>query len=200
MAFSGPETARNPYLQQGKALISVAVMQLCPASDFDDAHLKDFRVQQSHDHGGKVEIADGFWAGFAAPSTDAIANAMARSLLTVAPFAHDLGVSADEAWTLYYVDAANRLAAMHWFAELPAILDGEIRPASPVPRAHFVRAVHSIRRNLYRGGELSRCDTQLPWVTKEIAFSFRFIKQRVEARRDFAVMDALYLLERAVEA
>jgi hypothetical protein len=68
----------------------------------------------------------------------------------------------------------------------------------PVPRENFVRAIRSIRRNLYRGGEISQFGTQSPWVTQEIAYPFRVIMQRIESRRDLAAMDVLYLLERAV--
>lgn len=331
-------------------------MQLFPSSDFDDDHIRDFLAAQSRDHGGKIEIDENLWALFAVPSTDSLAGALARSLLSVAPFAHDSGVSADEAWTLYYVDTANRPAAIDWLGALPALLAGEIRPVSmaqralihevrdsaaphraaqrlgelhdrgeisaglvrepavvralldrlhqreplffsallvllnhhlvdlvvllrqlipedvelkneilqggisrdpflqsrqsaaaeirnhfirfrlinpldqqkntaitnpyavfmeilvsgdhvllpidgvtvPVPREHYVRAIHSIRRGLYRGGEISQFDPHSLWVTREIAHPFRFLKQRIETRRDLTVMDALCLLERAV--
>jgi hypothetical protein len=67
------------------------------------------------------------------------------------------------------------------------------------PRKTFVDAIHSIRKNLYLGGELERFDTQAPWMRPEIAHSFRFIKQRLETHRDLSTMDGLYMLERAVE-
>ncbi|MBI5771569.1 MAG: hypothetical protein HZA93_27595 [Verrucomicrobia bacterium] len=327
------------------------------STDFDDPILKDFLAPQLRDHGCNVEIDHGLWALFAVPSTDSLANAIARSLLQRVAFHHDSGASADDVWTLYYVDTPNRAAALHWLEEVPKILDGESLPASPahraliedvigsdkphraalrlgelhtggeitaglvseptkvrslldrlhqreplffsalltllnhhlvdlvvllqqmipedvalkneivmgglsrdpflqsrqdaaaeirnlllryqlinpidqqknqaitnpyavfmdvrveddsatvpldgttitVPCVHFRQAVRSIRRNLYRGEELASLDTRAPWITKETAHPFRFIKQRLESRREIPVLDALYMLERAVE-
>ncbi|MEY2878712.1 MAG: hypothetical protein RLZZ15_1092, partial [Verrucomicrobiota bacterium] len=39
-----------------------------------------------------------------------------------------------------------------------------------------------------------------PWMTAEIAYPFRFIKQQVTSRPEFSAFDKLYMLERAVEA
>ena len=69
-----------------------------------------------------------------------------------------------------------------------------------VPREDFISAIHSIRRNLYRGEEFVSFDTQAPWITKEIAYPFRFIKQQLTARTDLTPMDGLYMMERAVVA
>jgi hypothetical protein len=80
--------------------------------------------------------------------------------------------------------------------ELTASIDGN---NITVPRRNFLNAIHLIRRNLYRGEQFSSFDTQSPWMNKDIAYSFRFIKQRLDSRRDLAAMDALYMLERAVE-
>jgi hypothetical protein len=66
-------------------------------------------------------------------------------------------------------------------------------------RDQFVAAIHAIRRNLYRGQAFSGFDTQVPWMREEIAYPFRFIKQRLDSRRDLAPLDGLYMLERAVE-
>ncbi|MDO8544579.1 MAG: hypothetical protein Q7S40_29410 [Opitutaceae bacterium] len=68
-----------------------------------------------------------------------------------------------------------------------------------LPRESFVDAIRSTRRDLYLGSEFSKIDTQVPWMRDEIASSFRFIKQRLESRRDLSAMDGLYMLERAVE-
>lgn len=70
----------------------------------------------------------------------------------------------------------------------------------PTARQNFVQAIHSIRRNLYLGGEFERFDTQAPWMSADIAHSFRFIKRRLETHRDLTPLDGLYMLERAVEA
>jgi len=67
-------------------------------------------------------------------------------------------------------------------------------------RQNFLKALRAIRRNLYRGESFGSLDTQAPWITAEIAYPFRFIKQRVDSRRELAPLDALYMLERAVEA
>ncbi len=68
------------------------------------------------------------------------------------------------------------------------------------PRTSFLSAIRSIRRNLYRGEEFSSFDTQAPWMNQEIAYPFRFIKLRLDSRRDLSVMDALYMMERALDA
>jgi hypothetical protein len=66
-------------------------------------------------------------------------------------------------------------------------------------REYFMSAIHSIRRNIYLGGQLAQFDTQAPWMRDEIAHPFRFIKQRLEVHRALAPLDGLYMLERAVE-
>lgn len=68
-----------------------------------------------------------------------------------------------------------------------------------LPRQGFVDAIRSSRRNLYRDSAFSNFDPQAPWMRGEVAYSFRFIKQRLESRRDLSAMDGLYMLERAVE-
>lgn len=66
-------------------------------------------------------------------------------------------------------------------------------------RKTFVDAIRLTRRNLYWGSALSKIDTPVPWMREEIMSSFQFIKQRLENRRELSAMDALYMLERAVE-
>lgn len=326
--------------------------------EFDDHILQDFLEPQIRDYGGNVEIDDGLWTVFAVPASDALANAIARSLLTNVAFAHDSGLSADDRWMLYYVDSANRSGAVHWLEEVTKTLAGAIRPTAPahraliddlvvsdkphrvaqqlaelhsrgeagaglirdhtvvrslldrlhqreplffsaflillsnhlvdlvvllrqlipedvaleneivkgglsrdpflqsrqdaatkirgvllqfqvinpidqqkntaisnpyavflevvgagdqitahidgsvvtLPRGNFLGALHAVRRNLYRGESFGSFDTQAPWMTDEIAYAFKFIKQRVDSRRDLAPIDTLYMLERAVEA
>ena len=324
--------------------------------EFDDPILKDFLEPQIRDYSAHVEIDEGLWTVFAVPAHDALANAIARSLLREAKFAHDSGLSADDQWTLYYVTTINRWEAVHWLDDLTKILAGAIRPISPaqqalvgevvasdkphraaqqlgelhargdlcaglirdpavvrslldrlhsreplffaafqtllahhlidlvvllrqlipedvelkneivkaglsrdpflqsrqdaaaeirnallrfqlinpmdqqkntaitnpyavhlevvsvgdqltvpidgtavtVTRQNYLNAIHVIRRNLYRGEAFSSFDTQAPWITKDNAHAFRFIKQRVGEHGDLAVLDALYMLERAV--
>ena len=67
-----------------------------------------------------------------------------------------------------------------------------------LPRQNLLRAIHSIRRNLYRGEKFETFNTGVPWMSEEIMHPFRFIKQQLDAHRDFTAMDWLYLLERAV--
>jgi hypothetical protein len=325
--------------------------------ELDDQSVLDFVSPQLRDHAGKVELDAGLWTLFAIEAADADANALAAQLLASAPFAHDSGVSEDDRWKLYYVDTANRAAAVHWLEDLGKRLSGEIRPVSPAHRAlmqdlagsaaphrvaqklvelhtrgelgagsvretaivralldrlhmreplffaafhslltnhlidmvvlfqkiipedlemkneivkgglsrdpflqsrqdsatgirnllvrfhvinaldqhknnaisnpyaafmeivqqgdeikapidgtlvevarpSFLNAIHAIRRNLARGGDLGSFDTQAPWVHQDIAYAFRFIKQRLMSRRDLMPMDGLYMLERAVE-
>jgi len=91
-------------------------------------------------------------------------------------------------------------------AYLELVREGEIVSAPidgltiSMPCRNFLQAIRSIRRNLYVGGQLGRFNTQVPWVTAEIAHPFRFIKQKLEARPDLAPLDGLYMLERAVAA
>jgi len=327
-------------------------------TEFDDSILKDFLALQLRDYGANVEIDEGLWTVFAVPATDSLAGAIARSLLSTATFPHDSGHSADDQWMLFFVDTANRAAAIHWLDDLTKVLAGAIRLATPqqralvndvaasdkphraaqqlaelhktgvvtaglirepavvrslldrlhqreplffsafltllthdlidlvvllrqlipedvalkneivkgglsrdpflqsrqnaaaeirnallryqlinpmdqqkntaitnpyavylevfgdgdritapidgtavmVPRQDFLDAIHVIRRNLYRGEEFSSFDTQSPWMNEAIAYSFRFIKQRVDSHREFPPLDALYMLERAVDA
>ncbi len=324
-----------------------------------DQKLLRFLDAQIRDYGGNVEVDTGLWTLFAVAANDSAANALARALLRDVTFAHDAGSSTDDQWTLYYVDTANRYAAIHWLDDVRKVAVGEIRPVTPaqyaliqevigsdkphraaqqlaelhtagevcaglirepaavrslldrlhqreplffsafltllnhhlidlvvllkqlipedvalkneepvkaglsrdpflqtrqdaaveirnlllryqlinpidqqknvaitnpyaghmevvsagdqitlpidgtpvtVPRQNFLNAIHSIRRNLYRGEQFSSFDTQVPWMNKDIAYAFRFIKQRVDSRTDLAAMDALYMLERAVDA
>jgi hypothetical protein len=80
--------------------------------------------------------------------------------------------------------------------EVALALDGT---TVTVPRADYLRAIRLTRRNVYRGEPFESFDTQSPWVTREIAYPFRFLKQRVASHRELAVLDTLYMLERAVE-
>lgn len=333
----------------------VAVSPSGNQMEFDYQKLQQFLAPQLRDFGGQHEVDHGLWTVFAVAAADTEANAIARSLLSAATFAHDSGVSADDQWTLYYVDTANRPLAIAWLEDLAKVLAGEIRPvtaaqrvliedfvksarphrvaqeladlhargevcagiirktaevrslldrlhqceplffsafltllnhhlvdmvvlhrqllpedielknemvlgelsrdpflqsrqdaaseirnillrfqlinpidqhknvaisnpyavfldvivsgeevlvpidgnAVPVPRAHFLNAIHAIRRNLYRGEKFSSFDTQSPWMNGTIAYSFRFIKQGIESRADLSVMDLLYMFERA---
>ena len=324
--------------------------------EFDDPIIQAFLEPQIRAHGGNTEIDPGLWLLFAVPATDALENALARSLLEGVPFAFHSGASEDDQWTIYYVDTANRAAAIHWLDDLTTVLAGDVRPATPahralvleiitsdkphriaqqlselhtrgeitagiyrdpqlvrslldrlhqreplffsafltllthhlidlvellkqlipedvalkneivksglsrdpflqsrqdaaaeirnallrfqiinpidqqknttitnpyavnldvvvdgekisapidgvvvtVPRANFLRAIHAIRRNLHRGAQFSTFDTQVPWMTDEIAYAFRFIKQCVEIHRELTPIDTLYMLERSV--
>lgn len=326
--------------------------------NLDTPGLSAFVEGQLHAWGGKLEVDAGLWALFGVNAVDAEANAFASQLLTGVDFAHNSGHTEDDRWTLYYVDTANRPAAMHWLEDLHRQLRGEARLPSPeqrklikelvessfphrlaqtlcgqhaqgelgpgsgrepsvvrglldrlhqheplfyaafhqllrhhlidmvvllqqlipedvalvnevmsgalsrdpflqsrqttaaeirriliefcvinsldqqknstgqnpyaaymeiigrgdevilpldgmnIPttRHHFLEAIHSIRRNLYLGGQFERFDTQVPWMHSDIAHAFRFIKLRLEMHRDLTPLDGLYMLERAVEA
>ena len=100
----------------------------------------------------------------------------------------------------------NTVVKNPYAAFMDVILEGDKVTATiagnivMLPRDTFLEAIRSVRRHLYRGSEFSRIDTQVPWMRDEIAHSFRFIKQRLDAKRDIPSMDALYMLERAVES
>ena len=325
--------------------------------EIDPHQLLRFLEPQIRDFGGNVEVDDGLWTLFAVAASDGEANALAGALLSDVPFAHEVGASEDDRWTLYYVDTANRWPAVHWLDDLHKTAAGEIRPLSPaqqallreiidsdkphriaqqlaemhtrgeisagvfsdpttvrslldrlhqreplffsafltllthhlidlvvllrrlisedvaleneivkgglsrdpflqsrqdaaaeirntllrfhlinridqqknsaitnpymvylevvrngdqiaapiggtvvnVPLRNFLNAIHAIRRNLYRGDKFSSFDTQMPWMTDEIAYAFRFIKQCADSHSEFTPIDTLYMLERAVE-
>jgi hypothetical protein len=97
----------------------------------DDFRLPDFLSQQLEESGGKVEIESGLWLLFVIEARDQDANSLARDLLADVTFAHDSGTSADDLWTLYYVDSANRPAAVHWLKDMKARATGDIRPVAP---------------------------------------------------------------------
>ena len=66
-------------------------------------------------------------------------------------------------------------------------------------RADYLRAIRMTRRKLYAGEAFSSFNTQVPWITGEMAAPFRFIRQRIDSRSELSTMDSLYMLERAVE-
>src|SRR5687767_14940196 len=101
----------------------------------EDQAILDFLAAQRQEYGGNVEVEPGIWVLFAVNAADAEQNALARSLLDQVGFAHDSGASEDDRWILYYVDTANRLAALHWMEDLHALKSGEIRPVSAAHRA-----------------------------------------------------------------
>lgn len=93
------------------------------------------------------------------------------------PYASFLGLAAEPTQVLVSVDA--------------------IKTAVPIVR--FIDAIHAVRRGLYAGKPFDSFDTQAPWMTEGIAHPFRFIRQQVTSHPDIAVMDTLYMLERAAD-
>jgi hypothetical protein len=66
-------------------------------------------------------------------------------------------------------------------------------------RRDFVDTIRLLRRKMYRGERIENLNTLTPWVTEVTAQPLRFIKQQMEARREIAALDWLYMLERAVD-
>jgi hypothetical protein len=66
-------------------------------------------------------------------------------------------------------------------------------------RRDFVDTIRLLRRKMYRGERVENLTTLTPWVTQVTAQPLRFIKQQMEARREIAGLDWLYMLERAVD-
>lgn len=60
-------------------------------------------------------------------------------------------------------------------------------------------AIHAVRRRLYVGEPFDGMDTQVPWMTDEIALPFRYLKQQTTSQHGFSAFDLLYMLERAIE-
>jgi hypothetical protein len=79
--------------------------------------------------------------------------------------------------------------------QVSALVDGV---TLALPCSSLVGGIHAVRRMLYRGEQFSRIDTQAPWMVAEVARAFRFIRQRLELRRDLTPLDGLYMLERSV--
>lgn len=321
-----------------------------------EGKIQAFLEAQSRDFGAKAEIDPGLWSLFVVPAADEDARTVAQALLAEVGFAHDSGLTEDDQWMLYYVDTANRDAAIHWMDDLLRILTGKIRLPSPaqsdliddllaskmphrvaqklaeqhtngeisagsidnpdmvralldrlhlmeplyfsafqlllanhlidlvvllrqindddvalenqitkssvsrdpflqtrqdaasnirhllieyhiintmdqqknttignpyaamtdvfldgdnilahidgnkvnLPRQSFLKAIHSIRSNLYRGDKFESFNTQTPWMSEDISYPFRFIKQQLDLNRNFTPMDWLFMLERAV--
>ena len=111
--------------------------------NFETPGLAAFVERQLHDWGAKVEIDAGLWALLGVEASDAAGHGLARELLAEATFAHDSGRTEDERWVLYYVDSANRPAAMHWLEDVHRRLLGEIRLPSPEQRRLIKELVES---------------------------------------------------------
>lgn len=91
---------------------------------------------------------------------------------------------------------AAYLDISHEGDQIVAPIDGI---AVHLPALHFLKAIRLLRRALYRGENLAHIDTAVPWMNDEIAYAFRFIKQRLDTRRDLTPLDALYMLEQCAE-
>jgi len=111
--------------------------------DFNLPPLADFLSAQVRDHGAKTELDAGLWTLFAVPASAAADNTLACSLLSTATFTHDSGQTEDDQWTLYYVDTANRPAALDWLDDLVKSVAGEIRPIAAPHRALILELVSS---------------------------------------------------------
>lgn len=90
---------------------------------------------------------------------------------------------------------AEYMEVAHSAEEILASIDGTV---VKLPRDKFINAIRTIRRNLYRGDKFEELNTQVPWMNDDIAYSFRFIRQRLDARREVSILDGLFMLERAV--
>jgi hypothetical protein len=108
--------------------------------DLDTPGLDEFLTRQCRDFGGNVEVDTGLWALVGIPGGDAAAEALARGLLAQAPFAHEEGLSEDDAWRIFYVGPAQRLDAMHWLEDWRRRVAGEVREPTPAQQA----AVHDL--------------------------------------------------------
>lgn len=93
--------------------------------------LAEFVDRQLRECGGHHEVDAGAWALLGVEASDADGNALAHELLRDAGFPHGSGLSEDERWHIYYVDTANRAAAMHWLDDMHRQLHGEVRLPSP---------------------------------------------------------------------
>src|SRR5258708_11243413 len=102
--------------------------------NFETPGLAAFVDRQMRDFGGNVEIDSGLWALLGVETADEEGNALAHALLAEAPFPHECGSSEDEQWTLYYVAAAHRPAAMYWLDHCQKQLGGAVRLPTPEQR------------------------------------------------------------------
>ncbi len=138
----------------------------------DDPALLRFLGVQIQDYGGQLEIDPGLWALFAVAAADEAEQALAHSLLANTPFAHHVGLSADDRWMLFYVDSANRPAAVFWLEDLARVTAGAVRPVSPAQLALIRKVVTTDQPHraaqqlaeLHTRGEISaKC--HLLWVS-----------------------------------
>jgi hypothetical protein len=66
-------------------------------------------------------------------------------------------------------------------------------------RSEFLSALRRIRKNVYRGSRLKEVNTDTPWMTEEIGYPLRFIRQQLVANPTLSDLDLLYMMERAVD-
>jgi hypothetical protein len=81
--------------------------------------------------------------------------------------------------------------------EIAATINGE---ATQLSKAQFLAAIRSIRLAIYQGETFTSGTSAAPWMHNEIAISCRFIRQRLAGNPDLSTLDALYMLERSIEA
>lgn len=90
---------------------------------------------------------------------------------------------------------AAHLDVSYSYGHIKASIDGI---NGVIKREDFLHAIHSIRAKLYRGEAFETFETQTPWMIAKLALPFRYIRERLNKRRDLTPLDALYMLERAV--
>lgn len=78
-----------------------------------------------------------------------------------------------------------------------ATINGE---PTPIPLDQFVAAIRSIRLAIYQGETFTSGTSAAPWMHQEIATPCRFIRQRLAGHPALSTLDALYMLERSVDA
>jgi hypothetical protein len=68
-----------------------------------------------------------------------------------------------------------------------------------IGRSDFLSAVRRIRKNVYRGSRLREVNTDTPWMTEEIGYPLRFVRQLLSSNPTLSDLDLLYMMERAVD-
>jgi hypothetical protein len=66
-------------------------------------------------------------------------------------------------------------------------------------RSEFLSALRRIRKNVYRGSRLEEVNSETPWMTEEIGYPLRFVRQQMSSSPALSSLDLLYMMERAVE-
>lgn len=179
-----PSVSGAPFPLSGPALVT------------DEREILGFLAPQVKEFGGNLSIGPDAWALFALQTSDHAGHVLAKDLLRGVGFSYHTGEAEGDAWTLYYVDTANRERAVFWLDDVQRALTGHFRLASPNQQVAFRELAtsatpHRIARNLvdlHAKGELAAGSIHDPSV-------IRTLLDRLHAQEPLYFSAFLMLLE-----